>query len=97
MGVGGYAPPKHAADAISLDGSFCSIVTGVEEGRLVFDNLKKIIAFLLSTNLAQLLPFLLVVLVDIPLPLSATGALCIDVLNFVRMPFVIDFFWFLFY
>jgi sodium/potassium-transporting ATPase subunit alpha len=37
---------KNAADILLLDDNFCSIVSGVEEGRLIFDNLKKTIAFM---------------------------------------------------
>jgi sodium/potassium-transporting ATPase subunit alpha len=37
---------KNAADILLLDDNFCSIVNGVEEGRLIFDNLKKTIAFM---------------------------------------------------
>ena len=55
---------------ILMDDNFASIVSGVVEGRLIFDNLKKTICYALSVNVPQLLPFLANVLLGIPLPLS---------------------------
>ena len=43
---------------ILLDDNFASIVTGVEEGRLIFDNLKKSIAYTLTSNIPEITPFL---------------------------------------
>jgi sodium/potassium-transporting ATPase subunit alpha len=45
-----------------LDDNFSSIVNGVEEGRLIFDNLKKSIAYTLSSNIPEILPFILFIL-----------------------------------
>jgi sodium/potassium-transporting ATPase subunit alpha len=53
-------------------------VTGVEEGRLIFDNLKKSIAYTLSSNIPEISPFLMYILFGIPLPLSTVTILCID-------------------
>jgi hypothetical protein len=61
-----------------LDDNFSSIVNGVEEGRLIFDNLKKSIAYTLSSNIPEILPFILYILVQVPLPLSTVLILCID-------------------
>merc|ERR1712109_352411 len=78
MGISGSDVSKHAADMILLDDNFASIVTGVEEGRIIFDNLKKSIAYTLSSNIPEITPFLLFVLLDIPLPLGTVTILCID-------------------
>lgn len=63
---------------ILLDDNFASIVTGVEEGRLIFDNLKKSIAYTLTSNIPEISPFLAFILLDIPLPLGTVTILCID-------------------
>lgn len=63
---------------ILIDDNFASLVQGVEEGRLIFDNLKKSIAYTLSSNIPEISPFLLFILVQIPLPLPTVLILCID-------------------
>ena len=69
---------KNAADMLLLDDNFSSIVNGVEEGRLIFDNLKKSIAYTLSSNIPEILPFIMFILFAVPLPLSTVLILCID-------------------
>uniref|UniRef100_A0AAR2J6N2 Sodium/potassium-transporting ATPase subunit alpha n=1 Tax=Pygocentrus nattereri TaxID=42514 RepID=A0AAR2J6N2_PYGNA len=78
MGIAGSDVSKQAADMILLDDNFASIVTGVEEGRLIFDNLKKSIAYTLTSNIPEITPFLLFIIVNIPLPLGTITILCID-------------------
>ncbi|GAA27822.2 Na+/K+ transporting ATPase subunit alpha K01539 sodium/potassium-transporting ATPase subunit alpha, partial [Clonorchis sinensis] len=78
MGIAGSDVSKQAADMILLDDNFASIVTGVEEGRIIFDNLKKSIAYTLTSNIPEITPFLFYILADIPLPLGTITILCID-------------------
>nr|XP_020835240.1 sodium/potassium-transporting ATPase subunit alpha-2-like isoform X2 [Phascolarctos cinereus] len=78
MGIAGSDVSKQAADMILLDDNFASIVTGVEEGRLIFDNLKKSIAYTLTSNIPEISPFLLFIIFNIPLPLGTITILCID-------------------
>lgn len=78
MGIAGSDVSKQAADMILLDDNFASIVTGVEEGRLIFDNLKKSIAYTLTSNIPEISPFLMFILLGIPLPLGTVTILCID-------------------
>ncbi|RDD36748.1 Sodium/potassium-transporting ATPase subunit alpha [Trichoplax sp. H2] len=78
MGIAGSDVSKQAADMILLDDNFASIVTGVEEGRLIFDNLKKSIAYTLTSNIPEISPFLIFIITSIPLPLGTVTILCID-------------------
>merc|ERR1711953_1635223 len=78
MGIAGSDVSKQAADMILLDDNFASIVTGVEEGRLIFDNLKKSIAYPLTSNIPEITPFLVFMCFSVPLPLGTVTILCID-------------------
>eukprot|EP01118_Nematostelium_gracile_P006028 TRINITY_DN1924_c0_g1_i4.p1 TRINITY_DN1924_c0_g1~~TRINITY_DN1924_c0_g1_i4.p1 ORF type:complete len:768 (-),score=194.25 TRINITY_DN1924_c0_g1_i4:39-2342(-) len=79
MGKNGSEVAKEAADILLMDDHFPSILTGISQGRLVFDNLKKSIAYALSAKLPEVLPFLLFVIIGIPLPLTTVLVLCIDI------------------
>ncbi len=78
MGIAGSDVSKQAADMILLDDNFASIVNGVEEGRLIFDNLKKSIVYTLTSNIPELAPFLAFITAGIPLPLGTITILFID-------------------
>lgn len=78
MGIMGSEVSKNAADMILLDDNFASIVNGVEEGRLIFDNLKKSIAYTIQSNIPEIAPFLVFILLAIPLPLTTFLILAID-------------------
>ncbi|CAI5516948.1 unnamed protein product [Closterium sp. Naga37s-1] len=77
MGIAGKDVSKEAADMILMDDNFASIVSGVEEGRLIFDNLKKTICYALTVNVPQLIPYLVNVLLGVPLALSTVLMLAI--------------------
>jgi sodium/potassium-transporting ATPase subunit alpha len=70
---------KNAADMLLLDDNFTSIVNGVEQGRVVFDNLKKSITYTLTSNIPELTPFLALIILQCPLPLSTLLILCVDI------------------
>jgi sodium/potassium-transporting ATPase subunit alpha len=78
MGIAGSEVAKNAADMILVDDNFASIVDGVQEGRIIFDNLKKSIAYTLSSNIPEITPFLFFILLGLPLPLETVMILCID-------------------
>ncbi|EAR87207.2 Na,H/K antiporter P-type ATPase, alpha subunit family protein (macronuclear) [Tetrahymena thermophila SB210] len=79
MNLTGSDVTKDAADMILLDDDFASIVAGIEEGRKIFDNLKKTFVYLLCSNIPEILPFLAFIIFSIPLPLSNIYMLCICV------------------
>ncbi len=63
---------------ILIDDNFASIVNAVEEGRAVFQNIRKFLTYVLVHNVAELVPFLAFALFKIPLPLTPIQALSID-------------------
>lgn len=69
---------KQAADIILLDDNFASIVSGIEEGRLIFDNLKKAVAYTLVSNIAEMAALMMYVIAHIPLPMGALTILFVD-------------------
>ncbi|MCA1977845.1 MAG: cation-transporting P-type ATPase [Thiobacillus sp.] len=78
MGVAGTDVAKAAADMILLDDNFASIVAAIEEGRAVYDNLRKFLTYILSSNIPELVPYLAFVLLRIPLPLTIIQILAVD-------------------
>lgn len=69
---------REAADMVLLDDNFATIVNAVEEGRTVFDNIKKFVAYILASNIPEILPFIAFVLLSIPLPMPVQLILAID-------------------
>jgi Ca2+-transporting ATPase len=69
MGVTGTDVTKEAADMVVTDDNFASIAAAVEEGRGIFDNIRKTIHFLLSCNVSEVFVMLFATLIGLPLPL----------------------------
>lgn len=78
MGVSGTDVARDAADLILLDDSFASIVHAVESGRAIYENIRKFIVYVFAHNWAELTPFILYVMLNIPLPLLVVQVLAID-------------------
>ncbi len=78
MGIAGTDVAKEAADMILLDDNFASIVAAIEEGRAVFDNIRKFLTYILTSNIPEIIPYLAFVLCKIPLPLTIIQILAID-------------------
>jgi len=78
MGIAGTDVTREAADMLLMDDNFASIVNGIKEGRLVFDNLKKSIAYTLSSNIPEISPFIMHIILKLPLPLPTVLILCVD-------------------
>ncbi|HXZ23765.1 MAG TPA: cation-transporting P-type ATPase, partial [Methanomassiliicoccales archaeon] len=80
MGLAGTDVARESSDMVLLDDNFASIVHGIEQGRAVFDNLKKFIAYVFAHNWAELMTFIAFVLLAVPLPLTVIQVLAIDLM-----------------
>jgi len=78
MGMAGTDVAKEAADMILIDDNFMSIVAAIEEGRTVYFNIKKFVTYILSSNVPEIVPYILQFFFLIPLPLSVIQILSID-------------------
>lgn len=78
MGIAGTDVAKEAADMILTDDNFASIVYAIEEGRAVFDNIRKFITYIFASNIPEIVPFILMAVFKIPLPLTVMQILAVD-------------------
>jgi sodium/potassium-transporting ATPase subunit alpha len=78
MGLSGTDVAKEAADMVLLDDHFASIVHAIEEGRAVFQNIRKFLTYVLVHNVAELVPYLAFAMFPIPLPLTPIQSLTVD-------------------
>jgi Ca2+-transporting ATPase len=69
MGITGTDVAKKTADLILTDDNFASIVSAVEEGRVIFDNVRKFVYFLLSCNIGEIFLVFVSILLNLPVPL----------------------------
>jgi magnesium-transporting ATPase (P-type) len=81
MGVTGSDVAKEAADVILVNDNFATIVDAIQEGRAVYDNLRKFMTYIFSSNVPEILPFLLTALFNIPLALTVRQILAIDLIT----------------
>ena len=78
MGIAGTDVAKEAADMVLLDDNFASIVSAIEEGRAVYQNIRKFLTYILTSNVPELVPYLGFMLFRIPLPLTVIQILAVD-------------------
>ncbi|MGH6953763.1 MAG: cation-translocating P-type ATPase, partial [Alphaproteobacteria bacterium] len=81
MGRGGTDVARAAADLVIADDNFASIVAGVEEGRIAYDNIRKVVNLLVSTGAAEIVLFLLAIGAGLPLPLFAVQLLWLNLVT----------------
>lgn len=78
MGLTGTDVAKESADMILLDDNFATIVSAIEEGRAVFENIRKFICYIFSSNIPEVVPYLAYVIFRVPLPLTIMQILAVD-------------------
>lgn len=81
MGKGGTDVAREAAELVLSDDNFSSIVAGIEEGRIAFDNIRKVIYLLVSMGAAELLMVLLSVITGLPVPLLPVQLLWLNLVT----------------
>jgi magnesium-transporting ATPase (P-type) len=78
MGVSGTDVAREAADLVLLDDNFASLVAAIEEGRAVFENIRKFLTYILSSNVPELVPYLAFAFARVPLALTIVQILAVD-------------------
>ena len=81
MGITGTDVAKDASDMVLTDDNFASIEKAVEEGRGIFNNIKKTVLFLLSSNIAEVLTMFVLICVGLPAPFVAVHLLWINLIT----------------
>ena len=81
MGITGTDVAKEASELILTDDNFASIIAAIEEGRIIYSNIRKFINFLLSCNIAEILILLFAMLLNKPLPLIPIQILWINLVT----------------
>jgi magnesium-transporting ATPase (P-type) len=91
MGVKGTEASKEAAEMVLADDNFASIERAIEEGRAVYDNLKKAILFILPTNGGQALTIVAAILLGLTLPLTPVQVLWVNMVTAVTLALALAF------
>ncbi|MEX0598340.1 MAG: HAD-IC family P-type ATPase, partial [Candidatus Paceibacterota bacterium] len=81
MGIRGTDVAREASDIVLTDDNFVSIISAVEEGRVIFRNVQQTSIFLITTSVAEILLFMLSLSLGLPLPLLAIQVLCLNLVT----------------
>ncbi|KAA9327704.1 cation-translocating P-type ATPase [Hymenobacter busanensis] len=81
MGITGTDVARNAADMILTDDNFATIIAAIEQGRNIYNNIKKSVIFLLASNMGEVVAMVLCILIGLPAPLIATQLLWINLLT----------------
>jgi Ca2+-transporting ATPase len=81
MGITGTDVSKETADMVLTDDNFSSIVSAIEEGRVIYSNIRKFVFFLISCNLGEILIIFLAMLLGMPIPLKPVQLLLLNLVT----------------
>jgi Ca2+-transporting ATPase len=81
MGITGTDVAKESADMVLTDDNYASIVSAVEQGRIIYDNIRKFVFFLISSNIAEIMVIFLATLAGLPPPLTVIQLLWLNLLT----------------
>jgi Ca2+-transporting ATPase len=81
MGITGTDVAKESADIVLTDDNYASIVSAVEQGRIIYDNIRKFVFFLISSNIAEILVIFLATVAGLPAPLTVIQLLWLNLLT----------------
>ncbi len=81
MGITGTDVTKQTADMVLTDDNFASIVSAIEEGRIIYSNIRKFVFYLISCNIGEILIIFLAMLAGLPSPLSPTMLLFLNLVS----------------
>jgi magnesium-transporting ATPase (P-type) len=91
MGIKGTEVSKEAAEMVLADDNFASIVNAVEEGRTVYDNIKKNMIFMLPTNGAEMIVLMAAVLIGLTMPITPVQILWVNMVTTITLEFALIF------
>ncbi|MCX7991382.1 MAG: cation-transporting P-type ATPase, partial [Proteobacteria bacterium] len=78
MGIAGTDIAKESAGIVLLDDNFATIINAIEEGRAIFENIRNFVTYIFSSNIPEIIPYILYVMFRIPLPLTIMQILAVD-------------------
>jgi magnesium-transporting ATPase (P-type) len=79
MGMTGTDVAREASDMVLTDDNFANVVHAISEGRAVYDNIRKFVGYVFVSNAAEMMPFVILVLFGVPLPLTIMQVLAVSI------------------